>query len=279
LNFFYFGSKLKYGESINMKHKSIQQLYDFSGKVAVITGAAKGIGFGMAERLAEAGAKVVISDIDDKTGKAKAAVLEAEYIHADVSDEKDIAKLINQAVKKFSRIDIWINNAGIFPSKPALEMDLKFWEKIQAVNLRSVFLCSRDVSEVMKEQGGGVIINIGSIDSLHPSRVGLSAYDASKHGVWGFTKNFALEVAPYNIRVNAIAPGGISTEGVEEMTKGGIKAGVTEGDAVKDFTARIPLGKLGEPDDIAMLALYLASDASKYMTGSLVVVDGGYLLT
>ena len=118
----------------------------------------------------------------------------------------------------------------------------------------------------------GSIINIASIDALHPSMVGLAAYDASKHGVWGFTKNFALELADKHIRVNAIAPGGISTEGVADMMKGAAK------ETLKEFEAKVPLGRFGQPDDIATAALFLASDASGYMTGSMVVVNGGVLL-
>ena len=144
--------------------------------------------------------------------------------------------------------------------------------------MRGVFLCSREAGKVMVNKGG-VIINIASIDALHPSQTGLAAYDASKHGVWGFTKNFALEVAAKNIRVNAIAPGGIITEGVEEMTHGAIKVGNNQSEVIDAFAARIPMKRMGEPDDIATVALFLASDAARYMTGSIVVVDGGYLLT
>jgi len=129
----------------------------------------------------------------------------------------------------------------------------------------------------MVKSGGGNIINIASIDALHPSMPGLASYDASKHGVWGFTKNFALEVAKQGIRVNAIAPGGISTEGVQKMNEGGAGAGQEE--ATKQFAQKIPLGRFGEPDEIALAVLFLASEASSYMTGSMIVVDGGFLLT
>lgn len=261
-----------------MPQKTIQQLFNFTGKTVVVTGGAKGIGFGIVQRFVEAGANVVITDIDDKIGKAKAKKLGALYIHTDVSLEDEVKNLVEKTQEQFGAVDVFINNAGIFPSKPALEMTLDLWEKIQAVNLRGVFLCSREAGKKMAEQGGGVIINIGSIDSLHPSQVGLSAYDASKHGVWGFTKNFALEVASKNIRVNAIAPGGVATEGVEEMTGGAIKTGDTQSQGAKEFAVKIPMKRFGLPDEIATVALFLASDASQYMTGSIVVVDGGYLL-
>ncbi|MDD5032109.1 MAG: SDR family oxidoreductase, partial [Patescibacteria group bacterium] len=119
--------------------------------------------------------------------------------------------------------------------------------------------------------------NIASIDALHPSQPGLASYDASKHGVWGFTKNFALETAKKGVRINAIAPGGISTEGVKKMNEGGV--GANQEEFIKQFTQRIPLGRFGEPDEIALAVLFLASDASSYMTGAMIVVDGGFLLT
>lgn len=264
-----------------MKPKTIKEMFDFKGQTVIVTGGAKGIGWGIAERFIEAGANVVISDIDDQAGETKTKALgkKAIYVHADVSQETEVQNLIKLTTDRFGGLDILINNAGIFPAMPALEMDLELWEKIQAVNLRGVFLCSKEAGKIMAASSGGVIVNIASIDALHPSQPGLSAYDASKHGVWGFTKNFALEVAPKNIRVNAIAPGGIVTEGVEAMTQGAIKVTDAQSETIKKFAARIPMGRMGLPDDIAAVTLFLASDAARYMTGSIVVVDGGYLLT
>jgi len=255
-----------------MKQKTIQQCFDLTGKTAIVTGGAMGIGFGIVKRLAEAGANIVIADLAEKEGQEKAKEFKrAIFIKTDVSSEGSVKNLIDQTIKKFGSLDIMVNNAGIFPSKPVMDMDVEFWEKTMHVNLRGVFLGCREAAKVMKNAGS--IINIGSIDSLHPSMTGLAAYDASKHGVWGFTKNFALEVASKNIRVNVIAPGGINTEGVANMMKGADMKKV-----IKDFEARVPLGRFGEPDDIATAALFLASDAASYMTGSIVVVDGGALL-
>ncbi|MDP3994193.1 MAG: glucose 1-dehydrogenase [Candidatus Doudnabacteria bacterium] len=256
-----------------MKQKTIAELFDLSGKTAVVTGGAMGIGYGIVKRLAEAGANIVIADMAEAEGMRRAKELKsAIFVKTDVSSESDVKRLISETTTKFGGLDIFVNNAGIYPPKPVLEMGLDLWEKIQAVNLRGVFLCSREAAKIMIEGGGGSIINIGSIDSLHPSMVGLAAYDASKHGVWGFTKNFALELAKNRIRVNAIAPGGISTEGVADMMKGAAK------ETLKEFEAKVPLGRFGQPDDIATVALFLASGASAYMTGSMVVVDGGVLL-
>ena len=267
-----------------MENKSIKELFNFSGKTVLVTGGSMGIGYGIVQRFAEAGANIVIADVAEKEAKLKIVDLQkkgtkALFVKTDVSDEKQVKNLFKKTLSEFGNLDVLVNNAGIFPSVPVLDMDLALWEKIQAINLRGVFLCSRESAKIMKEKAKGNIINIASVDALHPSGIGLAAYDASKHGVWGFTKNFALEVTKYGIRVNAIAPGGVSTEGVEKMTGGAVKAGSTGGDLIKQFTAKIPLGRFGVPDDIAMAALFLASEASSYVVGEILVVDGGYLLS
>ena len=265
-----------------MPQKSIAELFNFKGKTAIVTGGSMGIGYGIVKRLAEAGANVVIADIAEKVGEEKAQKLTRQgrpviFVKTDVSSEKEVENLINQTVKKFNGLDILINNAGIFPSMPVMEMDLALWEKIQAVNQRGVFLMSREAAKVMVKNKSGNIINIASIDSLHPSMVGLAAYDTSKHGVWGFTKNFALEVAKLGIRVNAIAPGSISTEGTAAMVK---DLSTEQQKAIMEtFNAKIPMGRSGQPDEIGTVVLFLASEASSYMTGSIVVVDGGVLLS
>lgn len=253
-------------------------MINLSGKVAIVTGGAKGIGFGIVSRLAEAGASVVIADLIKED--AERAVLEitakgwkAKGIVMDVSSEEDVKKMVAGAVSGFGSIDILVNNAGIYPTIPVTQMTLSDFEKVLAINLKGVFLCTKYVSEQMIKQGhGGKIINITSIDALHPSSIGLAHYDASKHGVWGFTKNVALELAPHKIWVNAIAPGVIETPGV---TKGKPLAA----DVMEKFIARIPMGRMGQPDDIGKVALFLASEMSSYMTGSQIVVDGGVLLS
>ena len=151
------------------------------------------------------------------------------------------------------------------------------FKKVLGVNLNSVFLTVKYSSEVMKKQGGGKIINISSIDALHPSMVGLAHYDASKHGVWGFTKNAALELSQYGITVNAVAPGGINTPGTHTDTPSEVSKEQLE-TATKAFMNKIPMHRFGEPDDIGKVVLFLASDMASYMTGSQIVVDGGALL-
>ncbi|MGC9968505.1 MAG: SDR family NAD(P)-dependent oxidoreductase [Minisyncoccia bacterium] len=268
-----------------MNETPLQALLNLSGKTAIVTGGAVGIGLGISRRLAEAGANVLIADINaENAEKAKQELLaggwKAEAVHADVSNEANVQAMVQKAVSVFGGVDILVNNAGIYPSVLLMNMTAADFERVLAVNLESVFLCTKSAAEQMIKQGrGGRIINITSIDALHPSSAGLAHYDASKHGVWGFTKNVALELAPHNIWVNAVAPGGIATPGVAGMQKKAqVPAGVDMEAMLKNFLARIPMKRMGEPDDIGKAVLFLASEMSSYMTGSQIVVDGGVLL-
>ncbi len=264
-----------------MNLPSLQQLINLKGKTAIVTGGAMGIGYGIAYRLAEAGAEVVIADLNEQAGEAAVKQLinagwQAAFVKTDVSKQEEVKSATDFAVKKFGGVDILVNNAGIYPVIPVMKMQAEDFEKILAVNLKSAFFFTKAAAEVMiKQNRGGKIINITSIDALHPSSVGLAVYDASKHGLWGFTKNTALELAPQNIQVNAIAPGGISTPGAGA---GQPKTQEMEAQAQK-FLDKIPQKRLGEPDDIGKTALFLASDLSSYVTGTQVVVDGGALLS
>ena len=255
----------------------LPDLIALRSRVAVVTGAGRGIGRGIALRLAEAGAAVVVVDRDEVEAASvadeiRATGATAHAVQADVSDEAAVRSLVRATCDDLGGIDVLVNNAGIFPSCPVLQMETADFDRVLAVNLRGVFLCTRESALAMVERGrGGAIVNVTSIDALHPSMVGLAHYDASKHGVWGFTKNVALELAAHRIRVNAVAPGGVLTPGVAEM-------GAGSDEAVAAFAARIPEGRMGDPDDIARAVLFLASDMSSYMTGAQVVVDGGALL-
>ena len=263
--------------------EDVKSLLDLSGKTAIVTGGAVGIGYGIAYRLAEAGANVVIANRTEGTCREAAETLKAKGwkavpIESDVSSEESVKELVGATLKQFGQIDVLVNNAGIYPSIPLRNMSLRDFEQVLDINLKGVFLCTKYVSEEMiKRKRGGKIINITSIDALHPSMIGLAHYDASKHGAWGFTKNAALELAPYHIWVNAIAPGGILTPGVQKLQKAPAAESSTQDD-VKAFSERIPMARLGDPDDIGKVALFLASDMSSYMTGSQIVVDGGVLL-
>lgn len=260
---------------------TFDKLLDLNSKTAVVTGGAMGIGLGIVTRLAEAGANVLIADLDEETARKSAQDLGArglkvKAVKADMASETDIDQMVQTAVSEFGSLDIMVNNAGIYPQMPLSKMTKEDFDKVIAVNLRGVFLCVEAASRQMIAQGhGGKIINITSIDALHPSMIGLAHYDASKHGVWGFTKNAALELAEHKIWVNAIAPGGIATPGVSKMPS------VPDVDMEKVmavFMAKIPMHRMGNPDDIGKVALFLASDMSSYMTGEQIVVDGGVLL-
>lgn len=268
-----------------MELPSINTLINLKGKTAVITGAV-GIGYGIAYRLAEAGANVLIASrtLQEAEGSAEKIVAKgwsAKGTQTDVSSEEDVKQLVKTAVDTYGSIDILVNNAGIFPSIPVSKMTLADFEKVLSVNLKGVFLCTKYVSEQMIIQGnGGKIINVTSIDALHPSSIGLAHYDASKHGVWGFTKNIALELAPHKIWVNAIAPGGIMTPGVKKVQQAmPVSPEVDMKKLMETFLTKIPMRRMGEPDDIGKVALFLASGLSSYMTGTQVVVDGGVLLS
>lgn len=267
--------------------KTLPQLIDLSNKTAVVTGGAKGIGLGIVNRLHEAGANLVIADTDQASAQKVAETLNTKRpdsslaIQVDVSKPADVKSMVTQTVDTFTSLDILVNNAGIFPNEPLADMNEAEFMRVIDVNLRGVFLCTKLATEQMKAQGkGGKVINITSIDALHPSMIGLSHYDASKHGVWGFTKNVARELAKDNIWVNAIAPGGVATPGVAALQDPSkMPPGTDMKAVVESFLSQIPMRRMGEPDEIGRVALFLASDLSSYMTGSQIVVDGGALLT
>jgi 2-deoxy-D-gluconate 3-dehydrogenase len=261
--------------------KPVTELLDLTGKAAIVTGGAVGIGLGITRRLAEAGASVLIADINREEAARAAkelsgAGLRVESIGADVGDESDVQEVVDTAVRLFGGVDILVNNAGIYPNVPLAGLTAATFDRVIAVNLRGVYLLTQRVAGQQKAQGrGGHIINVTSIDALHPSMVGLAAYDATKHGVWGFTKNVALELAPYGIQVNAVAPGGITTPGTQVSTGAG---GDLDPAMIEAFLATLPMRRMGDPDEIGKVVLFLASDMASYMTGSQVVVDGGALL-
>jgi 2-deoxy-D-gluconate 3-dehydrogenase len=258
--------------------------FDLTGQSAIVTGGAMGIGFGIVSRFVEAGANVLIADLNGELAAAKAASLagpgKAASIGIDIATADAGNRLVDECIANFGSVDILVNNAGIYPMTPMLTMSRETWEKVLDVNLTGLAFVSKAVGEWMVEHGqGGRIINIASIDSLHPSMVGLAAYDSSKGGVLMFTKAFALEMAPHRVTVNAIAPGGIGTEGTAAPLAG---SGMTEAEMtamMEQFAATIPLKRMGVPDDIAKVTVFLASAAADYMTGELLVVDGGKLLT
>lgn len=240
---------------------------DLSGKVAMVTGGARGIGREIALRLAEAGVDVVVSDVADaepvaeeirKTGRQSLAVT------ADVTSASDVASLVEKVVEKFERIDILVNNAGIARDQLLLRMSDEDWEAVLNVNLKSVFLCSRAVLRHMLRQRWGRIISISSIVGI-VGNPGQANYASSKAGIIGFTKTLAREVGSRGITANAIAPGFIVSKMTDQLSE------EQKGEMLK----RIPLGFLGTPRDVAEAVAFLASEEARYITGQVLGVDGG----
>ena len=255
--------------------------FSLKGKTAVVTGGGRGIGRACAVGFAKAGARVVvtsrkIADLEATAAEIKSFGGEAYPIQAHLGKMDEIQKMVATALEKLGgRIDILVNNAGASPAMGSvLETDERLWETIMNLNLKGLYFTSQAVARVMKKQGGGKIINLASIDGFIPER-GVSVYSISKAGVRMITRAFALELAPFNIQVNTIAPGPISTKMLnshwfhlspEEAKKGQ--------EAMAQMT---PMGRIGQPDEIAGAAVYLASDAASYTTGTEIVIDGGVL--
>jgi 3-oxoacyl-[acyl-carrier protein] reductase len=242
------------------------------GRIAVLTGAAVGIGKGIAARLVAEGAQLFIGDRDAEAGVATARSLGLEadrFLAVDVSVERDVMALAATAMERFGRIDIMVQNAGIYPHALISDMTVELWDQILAVNLRSAFLATKATAPAMKAQGGGRMIFTSSITGPRVVSHGLAAYAATKAGINGFIKVAALELAASGITVNAVEPGNIRTEGLE--------AG-RSAQFIKSMEHSIPLGRLGTPADIAGAVAFLASDDAAYITGTTIVVDGGQTL-
>ena len=242
-------------------------------KVVIVTGAAQGIGRGIALALSKEGAKVIVCDISDKivdvVREIESLGSKAIAVKANVVNGKETEEIAKAAIRKFGRIDTLVNNAGVYPYKSLIDMTEDDWDRVIGINLKGVFNCTKAVLPTMLKQKSGNIVNICSIAGAVVGFTNLAHYSASKGGVLGFTRAAALELAQYGIRVNAIAPGGIETPGT--------KVGTTD-EALKQFAQAIPLKRMGQPVDIANLVVFLASDDSSYITGQLVVVDGGFTL-
>lgn len=259
---------------------SLEQLVSLKGKNAVVTGGAKGLGRAIACRFAEAGASVLIGDIDVDAATAAAKQIGSTFssrvlaTRLDVSGTESIVAAADMAVRELGGIDIWVNNAGIYPLTPVLRMPDEEWDRVIAVNLRGTFIGCREAARRMSDaKRGGVIINLASIAGFKAGGPGITHYTASKHAVRGVTRQMALELASLNIRVLAIAPTTIMTEGVAYATGKVAAAGFDLEQTMKSM-----LGRTGVPDDVARVALFCASDLSLFMTGSTLPVDAGELV-
>jgi NAD(P)-dependent dehydrogenase (short-subunit alcohol dehydrogenase family) len=253
-------------------------VFRLDDKVAVVTGAASGIGQSIAETFARTGAQVIVADVNLDAALAVAQGIEsqggkARAIKVDVSNETNVSELFDKVVAEFGGLDILVNNAAIFPKRPFLEVETEFWDKLHSVNLRGTFLCLRESIKHMKRLGGGSIVNISSVSSMQAVVYHNAAYNASKAGVNALTRTTALEFAADGIRVNAVLPGGVQTAGAKAASSAIELKGPMLGQG------RIPLGGMGEPQDIANAVLFFASPASRYITGQLLAVDGGFLVS
>lgn len=263
----------------DVSDKSISALVSLAGRRAVVTGGARGIGKAIGRRLAEAGAAVLLADLDEAGARDAAADLSRSCngrviaTGVDVTDSTSVIAAADLAVKQLGGIDIWVNNAGIFPTAPLLEMSDEFWDKVLDINLRGVFVGAREAARRMTAADhGGVIVNVASTAGFKGVGPGLAAYVASKHGVRGVTRQLAVELAPRGIRVLAVAPTFIITEGT---SRGRIPAG---GGANTDKMIGSRLGRPGVPDDVARAVLFCACDMSIFMTGSTLLIDAGETL-
>ena len=249
-----------------------QELLNFKGKTVIVTGASQGIGAGIARRFAQAGAQVVIHYRSGS--KAPKALVEevvssggqAVAIGAELTDRTSVEALVAESAATFGSLDVMINNAGIFPNAALLDMAHADWQAMMAANVDTVFLGTQVAGQYMRDNGGGVIINVGSIAAMNPGSEH-SHYNSSKAAVLMFTRSAAQELGPFAIRVNSVSPGLISRPGITEAWPEGVER----------WQEKAPLGRLGTPEDIGDACLFLASPAARWITGVDLAVDGGVL--
>ncbi|MBA2673248.1 SDR family oxidoreductase [Ramlibacter sp.] len=251
--------------------------FGLAGRVCVVTGAAQGIGEACARRFAREGARVVVSDVDDERGRAVAAELDGLYVHCDVGNKAEVDTLMAQTLLSLGRIDVLVNNAGIFKASDFLDISEADFDAVLRVNLKGSFLAGQAAAREMAKNtprmdanghaSRGAIVNMSSVNAVLtiPS---IASYNVSKGGINQLTRVMALSLADHGIRVNAVAPGTIATELAA-------KAALTSEDAKKRVMSRTPMKRLGEPAEVADVVAWLASDASSYVTGEIVVIDGG----
>ncbi len=241
--------------------------FGLGGRVVIVTGAAQGIGEACARRFAQEGAQVVLCDVADAPGQALAAELNATYLHCDVGDKAQVDALVAQVMAAHGRIDVLVNNAGIFRAADFLDVTEADFDAVLRVNLKGSFLMGQAVAREMAKAGRGSIVNMSSVNSVL-AIPNIASYNVTKGGINQLTRAMALALADRGVRVNAVGPGTIATELAA-------KAVLTSDEARAKIMMRTPLKRLGEPAEVADVVAYLASDAASYITGEIVVVDGG----
>ncbi len=243
--------------------------FGLQDRVVIVTGAAQGIGEACARRFAREGAKVVIADVADARGQALARELSATFVHCDVGDKAQVDALVAQVVQSHGGIDVLVNNAGIFRAADFLDVTEEDFDAVLRVNLKGAFLMGQAVARVMARAGKGAIVHMSSVNSVL-AIPNIASYNVSKGGINQLTRAMALALADRGVRVNAVGPGTIATELAA-------KAVLTSEEAKNKIMMRTPLKRLGEPSEIADVVAFLASDAASYITGEIVMVDGGRL--
>lgn len=255
----------------------MSNVFDFSGKVALVTGAAAGMGLATARAFAEAGAAVVLADFKEEAAKSEteklvAAGHKALAVRCDVSDDGQVAALVQRTIAEFGRLDAAFNNAGVMAKVvPTGESTREEWDRVIGVNLRGVWSCLKYELQQMERQGSGAIVNNASVGAL-TGNPGIGSYIASKHGVVGLTRTAALEYIKRGIRVNAVNPGLIDTQIAREVVSG-------DEEAYGDIAKQVPIGRAGRPEEIAATVLWLCSPGASYIVGQDLTVDGGMTIT
>jgi NAD(P)-dependent dehydrogenase (short-subunit alcohol dehydrogenase family) len=264
----------------DVSERSISDLLSLKDRVAVVTGGAAGIGYAICERLAEAGAHVLIGDMNVTAAHEAAHRLSTRRqaqviaVELNVLESSSITALADRAVSRFGRLDIWVNNAGAYPSATVLDITDEGWDRLLNLNLRGTFIGAREAAKRMIAAGrGGAILNLASTAAFKSGGGNAAHYVTSKHGVVGLTKSLAVELGPHNIRVLALAPTLANTPGVDEKRQWLAERGLST--VLEEYAAKLPLGRAGVPDDMARVALFCVSDMAMFMTGSVVFVDGG----
>ena len=242
-------------------------------RTAIVVGAARGIGAGIAERFSDEGATLVLVDVDAEAGEAGADRLRrfgpVVFVQADISESDGARSVVAAALERFGRVDILVQNAGIYPWTLIEDIEPEEWDRVLAVNLRGTFLAAQACLKPMKAQRYGRMVFTSSITGPRVSLPGHGHYSASKAGINGFIRAAAIEFAPYGITVNGVEPGNILTEGMKACRSA---------EFIRSMEAMVPLGRLGTPRDVANAALYLASDEAEFVTGTTIIVDGGQIL-